>query len=411
MDRTPLDRFTASQQLLVAKAQERLAVTASLYSGKSTEELQAILAHQYGKLVTEYGDAVAAAAARMYEELRPRELGVFNAEVAAQYSDVEFAARLRQAAKGKTQASLAMGLQKDIMDMGRETIAHNMRRDKSRVKWARVPKGKTCAWCTMLASRGWVYASEVSAGGRGHEYHASCDCMIVPSWEHGTPKLKGYDPARLNEQYQTARKAAKSGDPREIAAKMRELFPDECTDGHIPDREKKKPGPKPKALAAPSGGWPSGRGGKDEARWAKRQARLKSDTSGEFLAVHEIEFLEKFEALGHKVQWIPSRREEGVPTNDFMWVSQKELVCELKTTGAKYSTIKSRIQKAVINARENKKKSVVKDVFIIDIGGQKLRDPLRKQLVSYNKKVKKGTIRKLFVLSNRGKDFEEIKLI
>ena len=248
MDRTTLDRFTASQQLLVAKAQERLAVTASLYSGKSTEELQAILAHQYGKLVTEYGDAVAAAAARMYEELRPRELGVFNAEVAAQYSDVEFAARLRQAAKGKTQASLAMGLQKDIMDMGRETIAHNMRRDKSRVKWARVPRGKTCAWCTMLASRGWVYASEVSAGGRGHEYHASCDCMIVPSWEHGTPKLKGYDSARLNEQYQTARKAAKSGDPRKIAAKMRELFPDECTDGHIPEDQKQKPGPK----AAPS---------------------------------------------------------------------------------------------------------------------------------------------------------------
>lgn len=68
-----------------------------------------------------------------------------------------------------------------------------------RVKWARVPTGlETCAYCFMLASRGFAYLSERSAAEGRHGYHDNCDCVVVPGFEgpDGNPRVKvdGYDP-------------------------------------------------------------------------------------------------------------------------------------------------------------------------------------------------------------------------
>lgn len=72
-------------------------------------------------------------------------------------------------------------------------------------KFARVPTGATtCEWCTMLASRGFVYASEKSAGGglyHGTEmdaYHSFCDCQIVVSDDDS---VEGYDPSIYYDEY------------------------------------------------------------------------------------------------------------------------------------------------------------------------------------------------------------------
>lgn len=65
----------------------------------------------------------------------------------------------------------------------RLTTQRNMRIDPSKPRWARVPRGaRTCAFCTMLASRGFTYLSEDSAG-LEMQYHRDCDCQIVPSWD------------------------------------------------------------------------------------------------------------------------------------------------------------------------------------------------------------------------------------
>lgn len=59
------------------------------------------------------------------------------------------------------------------------------------VKFARVPMGvTTCDFCIMLASRGFAYLSEESAG-EFDQYHPHCDCRIVPNYEGGS--LEGYD--------------------------------------------------------------------------------------------------------------------------------------------------------------------------------------------------------------------------
>ena len=59
-----------------------------------------------------------------------------------------------------------------------------------RVKFARVPTGATtCPYCLMLASRGFVYASELKALNANHRH---CDCRIVEGFEGMT--IEGYDP-------------------------------------------------------------------------------------------------------------------------------------------------------------------------------------------------------------------------
>lgn len=117
----------------------------------------------------------------------------------------------------------------------RETIKNNAVRDPANVTYARVPRGaKTCAFCTMLASRGFVYATAKTAG-EENKYHHDCDCMIVPSWDAKQAKLKGYDPDRYWEQYLKARRAPEAEGVKypkatQITARMREMFPGEFTD-------------------------------------------------------------------------------------------------------------------------------------------------------------------------------------
>ena len=80
--------------------------------------------------------------------------------------------------------------------------------DKHGLRYARVPSGReTCAFCFMLASRGFVYWSEEDAGGMGHKYHSHCDCVIVPGFHKSSgvnedEQVEGYKPSKLYERYQ-----------------------------------------------------------------------------------------------------------------------------------------------------------------------------------------------------------------
>lgn len=71
--------------------------------------------------------------------------------------------------------------------------------DPLSVRYARVPSGfETCPFCIMLASRGFVYRNEKSAGADGH-YHPNCDCRIVPNFAQ--EDIEGYDPDALYRQF------------------------------------------------------------------------------------------------------------------------------------------------------------------------------------------------------------------
>lgn len=90
-----------------------------------------------------------------------------------------------------------------------------------KVKWARVPTGlETCAFCFMLASRGFVYQSEEKASAGDHGYHDNCDCVVIPGFQgkDGNPRVKidGYDPETMYENWLSCARTVginKHGDP------------------------------------------------------------------------------------------------------------------------------------------------------------------------------------------------------
>ena len=81
------------------------------------------------------------------------------------------------------------------------SVVENGRRDPKKVRYARVPTGaETCDFCLMLASRGFVYQSEGTAGA-GHT-HSSCSCRCVPGWDG--MEVEGYDTQAIYDRWQDA---------------------------------------------------------------------------------------------------------------------------------------------------------------------------------------------------------------
>lgn len=109
-----------------------------------------------------------------------------------------------------------------VRNGGRSTVRSAAKLDKYGPRFARVPSGlHTCAFCAMLAGRGFVYASAEKAGGLFNKYHAACDCEIVPSWDE-KPRVEGYRPDELYDDYLKARDEAGSDSVDDILCAMRQ---------------------------------------------------------------------------------------------------------------------------------------------------------------------------------------------
>lgn len=183
-------------------------------------------------LAQEYGDAAAAAAAEWYEAQRAAQVGgSYQAVLADTVATSQAQGSVRYAAghlfgddPAQTLALLGGSLQRFVEYGSRDTIARNVGRDSARPRFARVPTGaETCAFCMMVASRGFVYYSKETAGEFSH-YHDKCDCQIAPEWRKGEVHIEGYDPDTLFDEYLAAREIAGSGDPAAILAALRSEF-------------------------------------------------------------------------------------------------------------------------------------------------------------------------------------------
>lgn len=105
-------------------------------------------------------------------------------------------------AEDRMKSELGRLAKNQVARRANDTVMHNARRDRKRgVRFARVPMGNhTCAFCTMLASRGFVYWSKETAGAFAH-WHADCRCKVVPGvpeikdyWKNGVHVTRGFDP-------------------------------------------------------------------------------------------------------------------------------------------------------------------------------------------------------------------------
>lgn len=158
-------------------------------------------------LVTVYGDVAAVIAADFYDDTRDAP-GGYRAGVADPPGAEQTHAVARwglgplfqpEADTPQALTNLSGALQRLVLQAGRTTLVDSARRDPIRTGFARIPQGATCEWCVGLASRGFVYATEESAGAF-NEWHDDCNCVIIAG-RTVTDLPEGYDLGELRRLY------------------------------------------------------------------------------------------------------------------------------------------------------------------------------------------------------------------
>ena len=231
--RSDVDRLRSANADIVRLATSRLSEVMGGLDLTRPERARDALLVAVPAITSAFGEVSATVAADWYDDLRasaPRSGRVpsFSATLAEPVGAEVVAASVRFAA-GRlftdTPAAagdvLAGAVQRHVLAPGRATVSQSVARDPWRARWARVPSGRACAFCTMLASRGPIYASEESAGGMG-DYHDHCGCTATPVWPND-PLPEGYDPDALYADYQGAvDEVGNSSDTPAILAAMRQ---------------------------------------------------------------------------------------------------------------------------------------------------------------------------------------------
>ena len=245
--RQDVDRLSTATSRLTTAAQDDLATFFRSLDLTLPEAARDELIEFLPRLTQLYGDAAAAAAAEWFEGLRAGAVGTpYEAVLADPVDDAQVSQTVRYAAghlftstPDQALTVLSSATQRYVAYMSRATVARNAAHDPARPRWARVPQGPhTCAFCTMLAARGFVYHSEDKAGGDAHRFHDDCHCQIVPEWGRGPAHIEGYDPDAMHAMYEQARRAAldagQPASPENVLACMRRMHPESFTDGIKP---------------------------------------------------------------------------------------------------------------------------------------------------------------------------------
>lgn len=191
------------------------------WSSRDQESLVEQLVELADSITDMYGDAAATVAANLYAEIAELQgILLSSVPIANSINREHLRNRINQLIERNTVGAVIDwdGFRRDLVAMVKtavktqagDTITENAGRDtRHKVKYARVPMGKeTCAWCIMLASQGFVYASKKTAGEFRH-FHDNCDCIIVPSFGEGS--IEGYDESEYLDIY-NGNKAHGSGD-------------------------------------------------------------------------------------------------------------------------------------------------------------------------------------------------------
>ena len=244
--RADLERLSRSLDEVTRMALAALSSAFGRLDLSSPERARDALLVVMPAIAAQYGDLAASSAAEWYERLRADAVGgPYSAILADGPSEVQVTQATRWAVGGLwgadpagVQTTLGGVLGRLIGQQGKDTVHRNVAMDPTRPRWARVPgPGGCCAWCSMLASRGFVYASAATAG-QGHAYHDHCSCVPTPLWKGQKPRIDGYDPGALRATYNKARAAVKASgatvDDKAIAAEMRRIAPESFTDGIKP---------------------------------------------------------------------------------------------------------------------------------------------------------------------------------
>ena len=188
----------------LSKLNQSAADAVSAYVAKhGFADTDALIQYCY-RVVNKYGTASSSLAALMYDTVTEIE-GKFYpvAEMVEQISYGDVAKAVHGTLKtSQNPDEIAGAVSRLVKRAGQDTLLTNAIRDGAQFAW--IPSGDTCAFCTMLASNGWQYASKDALnGGHADHIHANCDCTYMIRHSPRT-NVRGYDPSKYKEMYDDA---------------------------------------------------------------------------------------------------------------------------------------------------------------------------------------------------------------
>lgn len=149
-------------------------------------------------LATKYGEASASLACEMYDALAAAQgVTVPPAEPAATATYQETAKAIIGTEKNRRN-SVPATVGRLVKQAGADTMLKNAARDGAEFAW--IPRGDTCAFCIMLASRGWQRQRKKA---HAEHIHANCDCNYSVRFD-GKSTVAGYKPEKYRQMYDNA---------------------------------------------------------------------------------------------------------------------------------------------------------------------------------------------------------------
>lgn len=164
-----------------------------------TEIKESTIDYAYA-LSSKYGEGAASLAAEMYDAIAQAEgVTLPPAIPATTATRMELNAAIRaEYAASHNEDLFSSIVGRHVKRAGADTMLQNAVRDRAEFAW--VPAGDTCAFCRILASRGWQRQSKKAAARHAEHIHSNCDCQYAVRFNSsGGPR--GYDPDRYLAEY------------------------------------------------------------------------------------------------------------------------------------------------------------------------------------------------------------------
>lgn len=167
------------------------------------EDRKALIDYAY-RICAQYSNASASLTALMYDTVAELEKVLLpSAELATLPKYGEVAKTINGVLKTSENAEeISSAVGRLVKRTGQDTLLQNALRDKAQFAW--IPSGDTCAFCIMLAGRGWQNMSKSALkGGHAEHIHSNCDCTYMIRHRENFD-VSGYDPEKYKKMYYDA---------------------------------------------------------------------------------------------------------------------------------------------------------------------------------------------------------------
>lgn len=186
----------AAYRKRLAKVNEKAELLMQQYVDKhGLEDVDKVMQMAY-QIAGKYGEAAAAAACDMYDAIAMAQGADVLAAVPAMVPTMQEVKDVIGYALDTAPVTVPASTGKLVKKTATRTMRKNAARDNAEM--ALIPSGDGCAFCKMLASRGWE-SSRSSKSFEAH-LHPHCQCEYVVRFDR-TLEVEGYDPEALLQEF------------------------------------------------------------------------------------------------------------------------------------------------------------------------------------------------------------------